>query len=62
MGQVYLARDARLERVVALKRVVRGVADDPVAHARVLREARAAGSLTHPGIAQVTSSTTAARS
>ena len=53
MGQVYLARDARLERVVALKRVVRGVADDPVAHARVLREARAAGSLTHPGIAQV---------
>ena len=53
MGQVYLARDARLERVVALKRVVRGVADDPVARARVLREARAAGSLTHPGIAQV---------
>ena len=53
MGQVYLARDARLERVVALKRVVRGVADDPVARARVLREARAAGSLTHPSIAQV---------
>ena len=53
MGQVYLARDARLERVVALKRVVRGVAADPVARARVLREARAAGSLTHPGIAQV---------
>jgi tetratricopeptide (TPR) repeat protein len=53
MGQVYLARDTRLERVVALKRVVRGVAADPVARARVLREARAAGSLTHPGIAQV---------
>ena len=38
MGQVYLARDARLERVVALKRVVRGVADDPVApHASFAR-------------------------
>jgi tetratricopeptide (TPR) repeat protein len=53
MGQVYLARDARLERVVALKLVFRGVADDPVARARVLREARAAAALTHPGIAHV---------
>ena len=53
MGQVYLARDVRLERVVALKRLARSVADDPVARAGVLREARAAGSLTHPGIAQV---------
>jgi len=53
MGQVYLARDARLERVVALKLVFRGVADDPVTRARVLREARAAAGLTHPGIAQV---------
>lgn len=53
MGRVYLARDARLERVVALKLVVRGVGDDPVARARVLREARAAAGLTHPGIAQV---------
>ena len=53
MGQVYLARDARLERVVALKLVFRGVADDPVARAQVLREARAAAGLTHPGIAQV---------
>ena len=53
MGQVYLARDARLERVVALKLVFRGVADDPVARARVLREARAAAGLTHAGIAQV---------
>ncbi len=53
MGRVYLARDARLERVVALKLVVRGVGDDPVARAHVLREARAAAGLTHPGIAQV---------
>ena len=53
MGRVYLARDARLERVVALKLVVRGVGDDPVVRARVLREARAAAGLTHPGIAQV---------
>ena len=53
MGRVYLARDGRLERVVALKLVVRGVGDDPVARAHVLREARAAAGLTHPGIAQV---------
>ena len=53
MGRVYLARDARLERVVALKLVVRGLGDDPVARAHVLREARAAAGLTHPGIAQV---------
>jgi len=52
MGVVYLARDTRLGRAVALKAVSRGGAD-PVGRARLQREARAAASLAHPGIATV---------
>ncbi len=52
MGVVYLARDTRLGRAVALKAVGRG-STDPVGRARLQREARAAASLAHPGIATV---------
>ena len=52
MGVVYLARDTRLGRAVALKAVSRG-GTDSVGRARLQREARAAASLAHPGIATV---------
>jgi serine/threonine-protein kinase len=52
MGVVYLARDTRLGRAVALKAVGRG-GTDAVGRARLQREARAAASLAHPGIATV---------
>ncbi len=52
MGVVYLARDTRLGRPVALKAVGRG-GTDPAGRARLRREARAAASLAHPGIATV---------
>jgi serine/threonine-protein kinase len=55
MGQVFVARDTRLDRLVALK-VVRldDVATDPErgsdGAARLLREARAAAALEHPNV------------
>jgi len=53
MGIVYLAEDTRLGRTVALKSVApRFVADDS-RRERLRREARAAASLSHPGIATV---------
>ena len=52
MGVVYLARDTRLGRAVALKAVSRG-GTDAIGRARLQREARAAASLAHPGIATV---------
>jgi eukaryotic-like serine/threonine-protein kinase len=53
MGEVYRARDTRLNREVALKRLSdRALATD-VARRRVLREARAAAALSHPNIATI---------
>lgn len=49
MGEVFLGLDTRLQRQVALKRIV--AADD--AREQVLREARAAARLSHPHIAAV---------
>jgi eukaryotic-like serine/threonine-protein kinase len=50
MGDVYRARDPRLQRVVALK-ILRDDHDrDPRHGVRLLREARAASALNHPNI------------
>lgn len=52
MGEVYRARDPRLEREVAIK-VIRSVSSNAEAQARLWREARAAASVSHPGICQI---------
>ncbi len=53
MGEVYRARDSRLDRDVALKVLPEGIASDPDTLARFDREARALAALNHPHIAQV---------
>jgi non-specific serine/threonine protein kinase len=53
MGEVYLARDLRLARDVALKVLPQQVAADPEAVARLRREALTLASLTHPNIAAI---------
>jgi eukaryotic-like serine/threonine-protein kinase len=53
MGVVYLAEDTRLGREVALKAVAPRFAGDAVRTERLRREARAAASLSHTGIATV---------
>jgi serine/threonine protein kinase/Tol biopolymer transport system component len=50
MGQVYRARDTRLNRTVAIKVLSHALADDPQFRARFEREAHAVASLTHPNI------------
>lgn len=50
MGEVFEARDTRLNRAVALKVVRRDVASDPSRRQRLEREARAAAMLNHPHI------------
>jgi serine/threonine-protein kinase len=50
MGIVYLARDLRLERVVAIKLLPPDRARDAAARGRFLREARMAAQLSHPHI------------
>ena len=53
MGEVWLAEDVRLHRLVALKMLSRKDAHDAEAAARLLREARVASSLSHPNVAVV---------
>lgn len=53
MGEVWLADDTRLGRPVALKTVRASDDQDTRGRDRLMREARAAASLTHPGIAAV---------
>ena len=50
MGEVYRARDTRLDRTVAIKVLSPALAGDPVGHERFAREARAVSKLSHPHI------------
>src|SRR5437899_10155143 len=50
MGEVYRARDTRLERTVAIKILPSQFSSDPVRKQRFEREARAISGLNHPNI------------
>jgi serine/threonine protein kinase len=53
MGQVYLARDSRLDRTVALKILPGELAADPERMQRFAIEAKAASALNHPNVATI---------
>jgi Tol biopolymer transport system component/predicted Ser/Thr protein kinase len=50
MGEVYRARDTRLDRTVAIKILPSTIASDPAYRARFEREAKAVAALSHPHI------------
>ena len=50
MGEVYKARDTRLDRIVALKVLPLHLADRPEVRERFEREARTVANLKHPNI------------
>ncbi|HEY9228189.1 MAG TPA: serine/threonine-protein kinase, partial [Gemmatimonadaceae bacterium] len=53
MGVVFLARDRRLDRLVAIKTLPPQLANDPSVRERFLRETRTAGGMTHPNIVPI---------
>ncbi|HKO22269.1 MAG TPA: protein kinase [Candidatus Eisenbacteria bacterium] len=53
MGEIYRARDTRLDRTVAIKALPQGFASDPALLARFEREAKLLASLSHPNIAGI---------
>src|ERR1039457_930215 len=50
MGEVYRARDKKLDRDVAIKVLPESIASDPDSLARFEREAKAVAALSHPNI------------
>src|SRR5712692_1291113 len=50
MGEVYRARDSKLDREVALKVLPEKLTQDPAALSRFEREAKAVAALSHPNI------------
>src|SRR4051794_6145883 len=53
MGKVYLARDTRLDRLIAMKILPSEVGSDPDRMRRFIREAKAASALKHPNVAHI---------
>src|SRR3984893_7405750 len=53
MGEVYRARDTKLDRQVAIKILPKSFAHDPERLARFEREAKVLAALNHPNIAQI---------
>src|SRR5271170_5297081 len=53
MGEVYRARDTKLDREVAIKVLPPALAQDPERLARFEREAKVLASLNHPNIATI---------
>src|SRR6267154_6241 len=53
MGEVYRAKDTKLDREVAIKVLPSALARDPERLARFEREAKVLASLNHPNIAQI---------
>ena len=53
MGEVYRARDTRLDRIVAIKVLAPALSGDPEFRARFDREARAVAALSHPSISTI---------
>ncbi|MDN5558076.1 MAG: Stk1 family PASTA domain-containing Ser/Thr kinase [Ruaniaceae bacterium] len=53
MAEVYVGRDTRLSRTVAIKVLRSDLSDDPTFHARFHREAQSAAALNHPAIVAV---------
>src|SRR5580704_14547011 len=53
MGEVYRAKDTKLDREVAIKILPSALAQDPERLARFEREAKVLASLNHPNIGQV---------
>src|SRR5258705_823889 len=53
MGEVWKARDAHLDRDVAVKVLARGALDDAAARERFRREAHVLSRLAHPGVATI---------
>jgi len=53
MGEVYKAKDTKLERYVALKCLPASFSSSETAKEALVREARAASALTHPNVCRI---------